>query len=149
MKTLTILIVAICIGLCSCQKSNTDPQPGQSDSHLVGDWKLISDSTSAYSQALGVRGAKYIGTPADGFVFTADGKLSLNEGSSAASGTFTVNADGSLQLLYSSRKQGGITIMGSGDYFQTVSVDEHSATLANEGQGPAGLYLVRIIKLSR
>src|SRR5215469_12230482 len=104
MKTLTIFCLAACIGLFSCTKSNTDPQPVKADSHLVGDWKLVSDSSSSYSQALGTHGDKYVGTSADRFVFTSDGKLSFNEGSTVESGTFTINSDGSLQLQYTSRQ---------------------------------------------
>jgi len=149
MKTLTILCIAICAGLCSCTKNSTDPQPAQTNSHLVGDWKLVSDSTSSYSQSLGSHGDKYLGTANDRFVFTPEGKMSFNEGSTIVAGTFTFNSDGSLQLQYTSRKQGGLSIMGSADYFRTVSIDEHSATLSNEGWAPAGVYFVRIVKLSR
>jgi hypothetical protein len=149
MKTLTILCIAASIGLFSCQKSSSDPQPVQSDSHLVGDWKLVSDSTSSYSQSLGTHSDKYMGTSADKVVFSADGQLSFNEGSTVESGTFTLNSDGSLQLQYTSRYQDGMTIMGSADYFSTVSVDTHSATLSNAGLAPAGIYFVRVVKLSR
>jgi len=149
MKTLTILTLAICIGLCSCSKNSNTPQPVKTDPHLVGDWKLVSDSTSAASPALGTHGDKYIGTSADRVVFSQDGKLSINEGSSVATGTFAFHADGSLQFQYTSRQQGNISVMGSSDYFQTVSIDEHNATLSNAGWAPAGIYLVRIVKLSR
>ncbi|HWD89555.1 MAG TPA: hypothetical protein VG367_15595 [Mucilaginibacter sp.] len=151
MKNLALFCIAACIGLFSCQKSSTDPKPVavQADSHLVGDWKLVSDSTSSYSQALGTHGDKYMGTSADRFVFASDGKLSLNEGTTVESGTFTMNSDGSLQLQYTSRYQDGMTIMGSADYFATVSIDAHSATLSNEGWAPAGVYFVRVVKLSR
>lgn len=149
MKTLAILSIAVCIGLCSCTKSNTDPQPVKSDSHLVGEWKLVSDSTSTSSQSLGSYGEKYLGTASDRFVFTPEGKLSFNEGPTVEAGMYTINPDGSLQLQYTSRKQDGLEIMGSADYFQTVSIDEHSATLSNAGWAPAGVYLVRIVKLSR
>ncbi|MBS1530609.1 MAG: hypothetical protein JSU01_09900 [Bacteroidetes bacterium] len=149
MKTLTIFCLAACIGLFSCSKNSSDPKPVQPDSHLVGDWKLVSDSTSSYSQALGTHGETYIGTAADRFVFTSQGNLSINEGTTVEAGTFTLNSDGSLQLQYTSRYQDGLTIMGSADYFRTVSIDAHSATLSNEGWAPAGVYFVRVVKLSR
>jgi hypothetical protein len=156
MKTLTIFCLAACIGLFSCTKNSADPQPVKSnsqqvkaDSYLVGNWKLVSDSTSSYSQSLGTHGDKYIGIATDRFVFTSQGNLSVNEGSTTASGTFTVNSDGSLQLQYTSRHLDGLSVMGSADYFKTVSVDAHSATLSNEGMAPAGVYFVRIVKLSR
>lgn len=149
MKTLALFCVASCIGLFSCSKGSTDPQPTKVDSNLVGDWKLVSDSTSSYSQALGTHSDRYLGTSADRFVFTSDGKLSCDEGSTVESGTFTLNPNGSLQLQYTSRSQDGLAIMGSADYFQTVSVGAHNATLSNEGWAPAGVYFVRVVKLSR
>jgi len=125
------------------------PQLGSVDPALVGAWQLVSDSTSSYSQDVGTRGRKYIGTASDKFTFTSTGTAYIAEQAAIDTGSYGVNPDRSIEIIYPTRVIAGVQLGGSADYFKISLLDAHNAVLADKGWTPGGFYYVRIVTLTK
>jgi hypothetical protein len=164
MKSFTIpfLLVAVISGVVSCKKSGVDnsqigtgpqttasKQIGTLDEALFGTWQLVSDSSSSYSQSNGSHGSTYIGTPTDKFTFTENGTAYITEHAVTDTGSYGINSDNSLEIVYPTRTIAGVTLGNSADYFRLATVDKHHATFSNAGWSPGGVYFVRIVILTK
>jgi len=164
-----LLVLFFCVLFVACKKTGVSPstqdksnnaanstgqalirpQLGSVDPALVGTWQLVSDSTSSYSQDAGSHGSTYIGTATDQFTFAANGTAYINEHAVTDTGYYGVDTDHSLQILYQTRVVAGVTLGGSADFFHISSIDSHNALFSNAGWSPAGVYFVRVVKLTR
>ncbi|MGZ3750815.1 MAG: hypothetical protein ACXVAU_06050 [Mucilaginibacter sp.] len=160
-----VSLVFLCGFFVACQKSGVNPSSsGRAydiidmvsttplvviDPALVGDWQVVSDSSSSYSQAYGSHGKKYIGTATDRFTFTSGGTAYINEQAVLDTGSYSVNPDRSIEIVYPSRVIAGVKLGNSADYFKISSLDTHNVVLSDQGWSPGGVYFVRIVMLKK
>jgi hypothetical protein len=147
MRTLVISLFILCTVIFSCKKN--DVTKSISTASLTGTWKLVSDSSSiAGGGPIKGGGQTYLGTPADHYTFTTNGMMYANDGAEVDTAAYTLGRDSVLQLNYSYRRVGDVTIQGSVASFKVTTLQPHAAVLTDRGLTPEGWY-ARIITLKR
>ena len=137
------LILIIALALFSCHKDH-DAGPAL----LVGNWTIVSDST--YNSGIGPNGQPtgkmYIGTAADYYHFTANGKLYVHEGTFLIdTADYTIANDTHtnykmVNLKFSYLYTYGATITGANGAFDITTVTNHSLVLYSRGLTPGGIF---------
>lgn len=115
------------------------------DSALVGNWTLVSDSTSLTGGEKPAfdSGSKYTGQPGDYFNITSNGKISMNEGSNyqAIACVETDSGKDLFELWYT--QYPNVALAGGGFIRAELLkplVSAHSAVLTTQVVGTMGIY---------
>ncbi len=137
------LAVIITLALFSCHKDH-DAGP----TSLVGNWAVVTDST--YNTGIGTSGPpsikKYIGTAADHFDFTSNGKLYAREGTFLVdTADYTITTDNltneqKINLQYSYIYSYGSTSKSGSSSFDIRTLTDHSLVLTNNVITPGGAF---------
>jgi hypothetical protein len=146
----SIFVLVIALALFSCGKGSTNDN---GPSSIVGNWSIVSDSS--YTTGIGAygspSGSKYIGTAADHYDFTSDGKLTIHEGNiMTGTASYTVGPDTITKLKRVNIKFSNLTYDGSmltnaSKSFDISSLTSNSMVLSSSLLSPGGAFYETVI----